>query len=89
MCSRPGLSAEVKVICMELGIPDINGREVTEGELKKATMEHHDRQLLEEVKKSKKMRNHSQDNFKQVQDYLKGMSLENCRISHFAFDVKW
>ena len=29
----PGLAAEVKVICMELGIPDTNGREVTEGEL--------------------------------------------------------
>ena len=77
----PGLAAEVKVICMELGIPDTNGREVTEGELKKATMEHHDRQLVEEVEKSKKMRKHSQDNFKQVQDYLKGKSVENCRMA--------
>ena len=66
----PGLASEVKVLCMEVGIPDTNGREVMEGELKRATMEHHDRQLLEEVEKSKKMRKHSQDNFKQVQDAI-------------------
>ena len=31
----PGLAAEVKDICRELGIPNINGREVTDGEVKK------------------------------------------------------
>ena len=44
-------------------------------------MEHHDRQLLEEVEKSKKMRQHASDNFKGVQEYLKGKSVENCRMA--------
>ena len=77
----PGLAAEVKVICMELGIPDINGREVYEGEVKKAILVHHDRQLLEDVEISKKMRQNSGDNFKDVQEYLKGKSVEHCRMA--------
>ena len=77
----PGLAAEVKDICRELGIPDINGREVSDGEVKTAILEHHDRLLIEEVENSKKMRQHAQDNFKKVQDYLKGKSVDNCRMA--------
>ena len=65
------LAAEVKVICT-------TGREVYEGEVKKAILVHHERQLLEDVEKSKKMRQHSADNFKDVKEYLKGKSVENC-----------
>ena len=77
----PGLAAEVKVICRELGIPDTTVREVSKGEVKRLILVHHDRQLLEDVEKSNKMRQHSADNFEDVQEYLKGKSVENCRMA--------
>ena len=51
----PGLSAEVREICLELGIPDSNDNDTSESDIKKAILDHHDRHLVEEVSKSKKM----------------------------------
>ena len=39
----PGLSIEVRDICKELGIPDLNGNEMTANHIKTAIIEHHDR----------------------------------------------
>ena len=50
----PGLSAEVKEICMELGIPDANNNYMSDTDIKKAVLEHHDRQVVVEVSNSKK-----------------------------------
>ena len=44
-------------------------------------MEHHDKLLVEEVSKSKKMETHKNDNFKQVQEYMKQKSVHNCRMA--------
>ena len=77
----PGLAAEVKEICLELGIPDSNESCISVGEIKNAILDHHDRHLVEEVAKSKKMSQHKQDNFKQVQEYMKGKSVDKCRMA--------
>ena len=49
-------------------------------------MEHHDRQLVDEISKSKKMMKHKEDNFSSVQDYMKGKSVQNCRM---AFGIRF
>ena len=73
--------AEVEEICLELGIPDSNEHIISVGEIKKAILDHHDRHLVEEVAKSKKMSQHKQDNFKQVQEYMKEKSVDKCRLT--------
>ena len=44
-------------------------------------MEHDDKLFVEEVGKSKKMETHKNDNFKQVQEYMKQKSVHNCRMA--------
>ena len=45
---------------------------MSEADIKRAVLEHHDRQLVDEISKSKKMMKHKEDNFRTVQDYIKG-----------------
>ena len=45
-----------------MGIPDINTNNMSERDIQKAVLEHHNRQLVLEVSKSKKMMLHEQDN---------------------------
>ena len=47
----------------------------------KAVLEHHNKELVEEVLQSKKMKEHKNDNFKHVQEYFKDKSLYNCRMA--------
>ena len=54
----PGLVMEAKEICQELEIPDVNLNIISDRDIKRAVLEHHDRQLVEEVSKSKKMMKH-------------------------------
>ena len=77
----PGLSAEVRDICAEIGIPDLNYHDTPAGHIKKAILHHHDRNVFEEVSKSKKMMNHKNDDFSKVQNYMKGKSVDNCRMA--------
>ena len=71
----PGLSVEAREICTELRIPDINQYEISGADIKTAILDHHDRQLLEEISNYKKIKEHKRNNFKQIQDYFKGKSL--------------
>ena len=77
----PGLSAEVRDICAEIGIPDLNYHDTPAGHIKKAILQHHDRNVFEEVSKSKKMMNHKTDDFSKVQNYMKGKSVDNCLMA--------
>ena len=78
----PGLSREVEDICDQLDIPDINKTEMSSIDIKRAILEHHDRQVFEDVSKSKKMMQHKNDNFCKAQSYMEGKSVINC---HMAF----
>ena len=77
----PGLAREVKDICAQLNIPDVNENTISEADIKRAILDHHDRELVEEIGKSKKMMRHKHDNFKSVQNYMKGKSIINCRMA--------
>ena len=81
----PGLAAEVREICTEIEIPDLNSHEISSGDIKKAILHHHDRNIIEEVSKSKKMMMHKNDDFSQVQKYMHGKSVTNSRM---AFRVR-
>ena len=67
----PGLTTEIKDICMELNIPDQNKNDMPVSHMKHAIYNHHDKELVEEVSKSKKMMKHKGDDFSQVQEYMK------------------
>ena len=59
---------EAKQIREELEIPDVNENDLSEAEIKRAVLEHHERHLVDEISKSKKT----------VHEYMKGKSLHNC-----------
>ena len=62
---------EAKQIREELEIPDVNENDLSEAEIKRAVLEHHERHLVDEISKSKKT----------VYEYMKGKSLHNCPMS--------
>ena len=83
----PGLSREVRDICKEINLPDINDMDISEGEIKQAVFDHHYGELVANISKSKKMMRHKEEDFKQVQSYMKGKSVENIRIAFRG--VRW
>jgi hypothetical protein len=81
MNNWPGLAMEIKEICKQLTIPDLNENTLTAGQIKTAVYDHHDRKLVEDVGKCKKMMEHKNDNFSKVQDYMTGKSVDSCRLA--------
>ena len=61
------LWVEVRDICNELGIPDINDVAISKGKIKKAIFEHHYNDMMTEISKSTgKLEPIKNDNFKKV-----------------------
>ena len=54
---------EVRDICDELGIPDLNVNEKTANHIKTAVIDHHNRTMMEEIDTSKKMLKHKNYDF--------------------------
>ena len=77
----PGLSREVMDICEAVKLPDINDNEISAGVIKKAVLDHHHDELMDKISNSKKMKSHKDENFREVQGYMKGKSVENCRMA--------
>ena len=66
-------------------IPDLNEDDMPGGMAKEAVLQHHDEELKKKVQSSKKMKNVEHNNFREVQEYLKGKSIENTRM---AFKIR-
>ena len=83
----PGLSKEVTAICEKIQIPDLNENDfdITAGAIKEAVLEHHDDELRDKIKRFEKMEHIKDEDFSQVQDYLKQKSIENTRT---AFKIR-
>ena len=81
----PGLGQEVRGICSEVGISDINNTEVTKEEIKDAIKNHHYKDMKAELDKSKKLSDIKHEDFSKVQTYFSGKSVENTRM---AFRVR-
>ena len=76
----PGLSKEVSDICNEVGIPDINDHHIPDYQIKKAVFSHHYTKLKDDIKNSKKMEKHKDDDFRDVQPYMKGKVIHKTRM---------
>ena len=57
----PGLAKEVSDICEQMGISDINDHDIPDYQIKKAIAEHHYAKLKDDIKNSKKMEKHKDD----------------------------
>ena len=53
----PGLWQEVKDICEEIGIIDVNEEPVSKVEIKKAIFDHHMKDMRKQMEKSSKLKN--------------------------------
>ena len=76
----PGLSQEVSEICEEINIPDINIHDINEGQIKKAVAIHHYDTMKDEIANSKKMEKHKDEDFHDVQPYMKGIDIQKTRM---------
>ena len=81
----PGLGKEVRDICSELGLSDLNSSEVTKEEIKEAIKHHHYKDMKAELDKSKKLSDIKHEDFSKVQNYFNGKSVEDTRM---AFRVR-
>ena len=78
----PGLALEVKGICEELGIPDVNKADLTKNEVKKlvttACKEKDEVYMKQKMENSKKMEDIIDDNC-ELKPYLKNLTLHQAR----------
>ena len=78
----PGLWVEVRDICKELGIPDMNEVAVSKVTIKNAIFKHHYDDMTTEMRKSTgKLEPIKNDDFRKVQDYFNDKSVYTCRTA--------
>ena len=83
MMGWPGLWAEVKEICDEIGIEDVNEVFVPSVEIKKAIFDHHLKFMRENM--SKKLDDIKFDDFSVEQPYMNAKSIE---VGRMAFKIR-
>ena len=78
--SWPGLGSEVRQICEEIQIQDINKYNVGKKEIQQAVYEAHYKAMLNLFEKSKKLQDIKNDNFRGMQSYFNDKNLANSRM---------
>ena len=82
----PGLWLEVRDICEELGIPDLNDVTLTKATIKNAIFEHHYSDMKEALRKETgKLEPIKDEDFSKVQEYFSDKSVNTCRM---AFEIR-
>ena len=76
----PGLAREVSEICEELSIPDINIHDIPDSQIKKAVYNHHYNKMIDDITNSKKMEKHKNEDFHNIQPYMKGKDIYKARM---------
>ena len=76
----PGLAREVREICEELDIPDMNIHDIPDSQVKKAVCSHHYNTMKDDIANSKKMEKHKHEDFFDVQPYMKGIDIHKTRM---------
>ena len=76
----PGLGMEVKYICEQIQIQDINKYDIPKKEIQEAIFEAHYRSMISQFETSKKLKDIRNDNFRQIQEYFKDRNLSNARL---------
>ena len=76
----PGLEMEVKYICEQVQIKDINKYKVPKNEIQSAIFEAHYKSMISQFETYKKLEDIKHDNFRQMQEYYMDKNLANARM---------
>ena len=68
------------VICSDIGIEDINENDVTKEEINDAIFYHHYKEMKEEMKVKDKLNDVKNDDFTNIQNYMKDKTIEGARV---------
>ena len=79
----PGLKQEVRYICSEIGIKDID--KVSKSQMKDAIFYSHYKAMKEELSGSKKLQDIQHEDYREIQPYFKEKSVEN---TCFSFRIR-
>ena len=77
----PGLSREVRQICEEIDIPDINGYKMRKEDIQKAISKNHYREMMGQFEGSKKLQDICHYDFSKIQGYSNDTNLVNARTA--------
>ena len=75
----PGLADEVKEICAEVGLPDVNQIEVKKEKVKEMIYYHHYKDMKEQLYKSTKLDKIKHEDYTKEQSYMEDRSIDRCR----------
>ena len=75
----PGLAEEVKKICSEVGLPDVNLIEVKKEKVKEMIYYHHYKDIKEQIQRSSKLDKIKHEDFRKAQSYMEDRSIDRCR----------
>ena len=64
-----------------MDIPHLNINEISSNCIKQAISDHHYQELKEQIAKCKKMQKNKEDDFREVQSYMKGKVSQNTRMA--------
>jgi hypothetical protein len=76
----PGLGSEVRQICKEIQIQDINKYNIQKHVIQNAIYESHYKAMINLFESSKKLKDIKNDNFRGMQDYFNDKNLTNSRM---------
>ena len=76
----PGLGRDISQICNILKINDLNYNYLHINEIKKAIYHHHYNEMIEKIKRCKKLSDIQNDNFKYLQKYFYDKDINKARL---------
>ena len=76
----PGLGSEVREICKQIQIQDINKYNISKQEIQKAIYEAHYKAMMVLFENSKKLKDIKNDDFRGMQFYFNDKNLTNSRM---------
>ena len=76
----PGLGQEVREICEQIQLPDINSYNVDKKEIQNAIFEAHFKDMMKQFQHSKKLHDIKDDNFRSIQEYFHDKNLTSARL---------
>ena len=85
MMGWPGLWQEVKEICYEVGIPDVNDVVVSKTDIKTTIVNHHMKDMKEQMERSSKLADIKNDDFSIEQSYMNDKSIA---VGRTAFKIR-
>jgi hypothetical protein len=77
--SWPGLGKDVRQICLDIGIPDLNSNIMTKQDIRKAIQHSHYEHMMQLFEGSSKLHDIKEDDFRSMQLYFNDKNLESAR----------